>query len=281
MWKIKVSPEKEEETVHRLNEAGLYSFFIQEAICVTKDFDGYSYIKDTEGNQLLFIDDQAHPEASIIAEVLGIQKEEIDWEVPDTVVEEYQDMVIADGWELQYPPFENRHDKSILLDPQGAFGTGLHGTTTDMLTIIAEEEPAPGTVLDAGTGSGVLALGAALRGAEVDAFDIQPVAREVRSHAALNGVEKQIRVHEKDLLAEAPPRSIYDWIVVNIGASFSIEVLDYLKKHNIRFHKLAVSGVVEWSVDAVEQAYRLDGLEKEKHKVSGEWHTMLWKKRGV
>lgn len=281
MWKITVSPEKEEETIHKLNEAGLYSFFIQEAICVTKDFDGYSYTKDTEGSQLLFIDDQAHPEADVIAEVLGIRKEEIDWEEPDTGVEEYQDTAIVNGWELQYPPFESRHEKSILLDPQGAFGTGLHGTTMDMLTIIAEEEPASGTILDAGTGSGILALGAALRGAEVDAFDIQPVAREVLSHAALNGVENQISVYEKDLLAEAPPRSSYDWIVVNIGAGFSIEMLDYVKKHNIRFHKLAVSGIVEWSVEAVEQAYRLAGLEKEKHKVSGEWHTMLWKKRGV
>lgn len=281
MWKITISPEKEEDLVHRLTEAEMYSFFIQEAIQVTKNFDGYSYIKDSNGSQMLFIDDQMYPEVSVIADVLGMPKEKINWEKLDAAVEEYQDRSIANGWELQYPPFENRHEKSICLDPQGAFGTGLHGTTIDMLSIIAEEEPPPSNVLDAGTGSGILAVGAALKGAQVDAFDIQPVAREVMAQASLNHVEQQITVYEKDLLAEVPPRRSYDWIVVNIGASFSIEMLVYLKKYDVHFNKLAISGIIEWSTEAVEQACVLAGLEKEKHKVSGEWHTMLWRKKGV
>ena len=82
----------------------------------------------------------------------------------------------------------------IRLDPGLAFGTGTHPTTRMCLRWIARQAPALGPgwrrVLDYGCGSGILAIGAALHGAQaVDAVDIDPAAvAATEANATANGV---------------------------------------------------------------------------------------------
>src|SRR6266545_2761835 len=65
----------------------------------------------------------------------------------------------------------------LVLDPGMAFGTGLHPTTRQCLEAVGELDVEGRTVLDVGTGSGILAVGAAKRGAgRVVAVDTDPLA---------------------------------------------------------------------------------------------------------
>jgi ribosomal protein L11 methyltransferase len=86
------------------------------------------------------------------------------------------------------PPAAARH--VIRLDPGLAFGTGTHPTTRMCLRWIARHAAPWPRVLDYGCGSGILAIGAALHGAQqIDAVDIDPAAVDAtRANAQANGV---------------------------------------------------------------------------------------------
>lgn len=122
--------------------------------------------------------------------------------------------MIAPTWE-EYHPREG--ERVIVMDPGMAFGTGHHGTTALSLTFV-RELVASGrvrSVLDVGTGTGILAMGAALFGASrVLAVDNDPEAvRAARENVALNGLEKVVEV------AATPLEQIeerFDCIVANI-----------------------------------------------------------------
>ncbi len=94
------------------------------------------------------------------------------------------------------PPWEepDAGALAIVVDPGRAFGTGSHPTTR--LCLAALQELAPGSLLDVGCGSGVLAIAAALLGhGPVVAVDVEPPAVDAtRENAARNGVEIDARV---------------------------------------------------------------------------------------
>jgi ribosomal protein L11 methyltransferase len=94
-----------------------------------------------------------------------------------------------------------------VIDPGGAFGTGAHATTRLALELLLDERP--GSVLDVGCGSGVLAIAAAKLGfAPVTAVDRDEAALDAtRSNAAANGVDVAVRL--ADALTDAlPPTDI-------------------------------------------------------------------------
>jgi ribosomal protein L11 methyltransferase len=91
-------------------------------------------------------------------------------------------------------------DAVLWLDPGMAFGTGNHETTrlcVERLASLAQGR----SVIDAGCGSGILALSAALLGAgPVLGFDLDPEAVRVsRENAALNGLSDRVEFAEADL----------------------------------------------------------------------------------
>lgn len=153
--------------------------------------------------------------------------------------------LICPSW-CERPPLASA-DCLITLDPGMAFGTGTHPTTQLCLAAL-ETHVFPGArVLDLGTGSGVLAIGARLLGAEsVLAVDNDPTAVAVaQENIDLNDLRGQIAVRCGEL-ADVPERG-WDVIVANILAPVLMELLatadllGYLAADG----RLIMSGVLE------------------------------------
>jgi len=114
---------------------------------------------------------------------------------------------IGPPWEIP-PPGE----PAVVVDPGQAFGTGAHPTTRACIELLAAHER--GSVLDAGCGSGVVAIAAARLGfGPVVGVDADPVAvAAARSNVASNGVRLEVLL--ADVLRDALPAA--DLLVANI-----------------------------------------------------------------
>lgn len=118
-------------------------------------------------------------------------------------------------WALRYIRSERtfRYAGVRLHVPPGVFHPGVFLSTPVFIDFLQNVDFQDKKVLDIGTGSGLLALFAARRGAVVTALDINPLACET---ARRNAEDNQIplRVVESDLFGNLPPQS-FDYILVN------------------------------------------------------------------
>ena len=130
------------------------------------------------------------------------------------------------------PPWEKEGSEEtgiqILLDPGVVFGNGLHPTTRDCLKALsyASRHRPFMRVLDLGTGTGVLALAAALLGAEsVLGVDINPLCvKTAISNVELNGLSEKIRM--VDGLAEDFVNDSAELVVANIHHEVIVRLID-------------------------------------------------------
>lgn len=117
--------------------------------------------------------------------------------------------------EAQAAQWGRRHPRRavVWVPARLAFGTGQHATTRMCLRALCEAWPF-GSMLDAGCGSGILAIAAAKLGtARVEAFDSDPLAvRETRANARGNGVRFPVR--RMDLASLGAGR--FDVVAANI-----------------------------------------------------------------
>lgn len=120
---------------------------------------------------------------------------------------------------------ENR--KTIFLDTPRAFGTGGHGTTEGCLLALEEFLRGEETVLDVGTGTGILAIAAHRLGARhVTAVDIDGAScREARKNLAANGIASGIEIREGGIeQAEGP----FDIIAANLRPLLLVGLMEIL-----------------------------------------------------
>jgi ribosomal protein L11 methyltransferase len=162
----------------------------------------------------------------------------------------------------------------VELDPGMAFGTGLHPTTRLMLEALPEHVQPLMRVLDLGTGSGILAIPAAMLGARVEALDISEVAAEVaRANVEANGLTMQIAVRSGSIDRVEGRR--YDLILANIIASVLIDLAPALRGALGRGGTLLASGIVEERVDAVREAFLRAGLHVVGERRQDDWWLLI------
>jgi len=173
----------------------------------------------------------------------------------------------------------------ILLDAGLAFGTGRAPSTYGCLQAIDDlcRVRVPRTMLDMGTGSGVLAMAAAKAGARaVLAADIDPVATDVtRDNVRLNGLSQRIaaitasRPDDPRLTAAGP----YDLVVANILAGPLCHMATGLARLVARNGHLVLSGLLAKEERLIVARYRATGLTLARRIPREGWHTLIFRRR--
>ncbi len=153
-----------------------------------------------------------------------------------------------------------------------AFGTGEHETTRLSLRLLASLNVKGKSVLDIGTGSGILAIAAAKLGATVEAFDLDPVAVEVaRENIKLNGVD-DIRVFVDNALKYN--KGSYDIVIANLVWSILSEIPFSIKKL-ASGGLLIASGILSEQLSDFIELYEKAGFTYIKHIEENDWVGVL------
>jgi len=151
-------------------------------------------------------------------------------------------------------------EQVLWLDPGLAFGTGNHETTRlggERLVAFAAERGAAGRVLDAGCGSGILALSAALLGfGRVAGFDHDPEAVRVSvENAAMNGLAGRVEFFPGDLVAGLAGREA-ELVLANIQADVLMRFAPGLLAAVAPGGQLVLSGILGQELAEVRAAFQ-------------------------
>jgi ribosomal protein L11 methyltransferase len=168
-------------------------------------------------------------------------------------------MITTDSSQLRRLAIQNP-SKLVLSIPEGmAFGTGYHSTTKMCLAaLLSKRTSPPSSLLDIGTGSGVIAIAARKLGCpKVDAFDFDPVAvRVARENALLNlGVDRQLTIQRADV-STWPARSKYELVIANLFSGLLIDNAARISRCVGGKGELLLSGIRKDQAAGVLRAFR-------------------------
>jgi ribosomal protein L11 methyltransferase len=186
-------------------------------------------------------------------------------------------LTICPSWEPYTP--SRPQERVITLDPGQAFGTGAHETTRLMLNAMdaLAEDYSQQSVLDVGTGSGILAIAAGLLGSRnILAIDTDPVAVTVtQQNAELNGITMAVTDTPLGDLCHTR----YDVVLANI---LGVVLLDLLPELVLRVEAsgtLLLSGLIERDIAPLTQAMTEHGLTVATPRQEGPWFLLQGEKR--
>lgn len=184
---------------------------------------------------------------------------------------------IVPTWET-YEPVES--DELIIeLDPGMAFGTGTHPTTVMCMQALEKYIQKDDVVVDVGTGSGVLAIGAAMLGAKkVQALDLDYVAVvAAKENIELNKVDSLIDVTEGNLLDSiaVEPNVIIANILAEVIVTFSQDAYRLLPEDGL----FIVSGIIGDKREMVREDLIAKGFDIVESVLMEDWVAITAKKK--
>ncbi|MGL4642619.1 MAG: 50S ribosomal protein L11 methyltransferase [Cetobacterium sp.] len=192
---------------------------------------------------------------------------------PEKVSEKF---VVKPTWR-EYEPEED--ELVIELDPGRAFGTGSHPTTSLCLKIMEENIKPGNTVIDVGTGSGILMIAAEKLGATgIYGTDIDELAVEAtKENLELNKIsENTAQVFLGDLISVVQDKQ-FDVVVANILADVILLLLKDIFKVVKKDGLIIFSGIIEDKLPEIVKQVEEKGLEILEIKRDKEWRALLIK----
>lgn len=198
-----------------------------------------------------------------------------------------------DNWKRYYSPivaesfvvvpkwlkYQNDGSKTeIYIDPGMAFGTGEHESTKMCLMLMSELEFTDKAVIDVGTGSGILGIGAIKKGAKSCYMcDIDSIAvTAAEENARLNKVENKAEIEMADLLSKKDIKG--DILLANLTADILMLLSKGLENHLVEGGYLLCSGIINSRLSEVVKTFVSIGYTVEKNLSMGEWNALLFRR---
>ncbi len=188
-------------------------------------------------------------------------------------------ITVKPSWESYAPSPE---EVVLTIDPGQAFGTGTHETTRMCLRFIEDvfDAPAPPrTILDIGTGTGILGIAAAMLGARrVLGIDVDPRAVETASeNGRINGVAERFEAAVTPL---ARIGETFDLVAANVLAEILADLKDEVAARCAPGGAIVLSGILTEKSAWVAQEYAEAGWRLAAQREDGQWSALLLRREG-
>lgn len=278
----KLPYDKLDSTIEKLAINDVYNVFYENPLEITTDDYGYGYIEREDEEIVLKVafeeEDGLEEFKEKLKNILEMDYISVEENNYDYTIYDFPAIHLDDKYVIASPDEEFEGKTKINFISQGAFGTGLHETTQDILKLILNDLNLKNkTVLDIGTGSGILSIAASISGAKsVVAVDIRDVEDEVMLNASLNNLTNIEAVVGNILEDKTLIKENFDWIFINIGGEETKMFMEYIKNHLNENGNLLVSGLVEWSFDEVKENVESYGFKLQSKHQTNEWVTAVF-----
>lgn len=188
-------------------------------------------------------------------------------------------LLIKPSWNKRKP---NKKQQLIVLDPGLSFGTGQHATTRFCLEEIERLQTTTEkqSLLDIGTGSGILAIAAVKLGFHtVKAFDFDPDSVQVtRENALNNNVLEQIKISKSDLTKlKAVTRQRYDFVCANLTHDLLKSCAATIANRVKPGGQLLLAGILKEQFSAVKKCFNTLGFRQIRTQEEKEWKSGSFK----
>lgn len=252
---------------------------------------GYESFVPDENGLTAYIRQELADEGAVTAAVKALPGGEREIKVTHTFVEgrdwnsewekNYFQPIVVDNRCVIHSSFHTDFPQcpyDIVIDPKMAFGTGHHATTSLIIACLLDAELQGKSMIDMGTGTGILSILAAMRGASpVTAIEIDPMAHvnavenvETNGHPEIN-----VLLGDAALLQGLEPVELF---VANINRNVIIGDIDAYSKVLQPGGCMLLSGFYEEDVPVVESAAASYGLVADGVTVRDRWACLRLKK---
>lgn len=181
-------------------------------------------------------------------------------------------IVVKPSWE----DYEMNIDELLIeIDPGVAFGTGSHETTKTCAIMLEQTIKPADSVLDIGTGSGILAIVASkCEAGKVDAYEIDGAAVEVaQKNMELNNISEGVAIFEADILEEKIEEK-YDIIMANLTSGLIIKIIPVMIKALKEGGSIILSGMLAEEKPKMLKCFDDNNLTVKEEIIDGEWYTV-------
>ncbi|WP_296622085.1 50S ribosomal protein L11 methyltransferase [Marivirga sp.] len=233
--------------------------------------------QNIEASQIEGLFQQYESLTSVTYELGTVEKENwnSDWEKNYQPIEVEDKILVRADFHSSNPQFPIE----IVVTPKMSFGTGHHETTFQMLNLMHDMDLKGKLVLDAGCGTGILAILASIKGAkEVDAYDIDDWAVEnTNENFSLNSIENSNYKIWKGEVNSVPHKAVYDLILANINKNILLADIQHLQKHIKKDGFLMLSGFYEDDIQDILNECDKFSLKLVNQSVRNQWSALLLK----
>ncbi|MFN4763777.1 50S ribosomal protein L11 methyltransferase [Gillisia sp. Q332] len=241
-----------------------------------------SFVEDEDGVTAYIPSEEYDPE--MLAGIHILQSEEFEITYTSLEIEQINwnseweknfDPLIVDDICSIRAPFHEQPDTEfdIIIEPKMSFGTGHHATTHMMVQFILKNDWQDKSVLDMGSGTGVLAILTEMKGAkEIDAIDIDNWCYQNAIENAERNNCELISVYEGG--AELLEGRKYDRIIANINRNILLEDINAYAASLNPGGKLFLSGFYTEDIQAIEEECNRHGLKLEEQLERDNWAAL-------